>query len=255
MATIMCDRMRSKMEAGQMCKGIHCSSADMTLYEVAALSGIDYVWLDTEHAAINMESILNGMMVLQGRGVSAIVRVANCDPVLAKTYLDNGADGIVFPMVCTAEQARLAVAACRYPPKGIRGFGPRRCYDYGNMPAAQQVEYADKHVMPIIQIEHVDAVNNLDEILAVEGVEYAVIGPMDLSLSVGKVGQLEDPEVKGMLDTIIDKCKARGVKIGLSTGPNRKLYEYCMEKKIDFISVGNPVSYLKRGIQQVLFND
>lgn len=255
MAKIMCDHMRSKLEAGQLCKGIHCSSSDMTLFEQAALTGIDYVWIDTEHAAIHAESVLNGMMVLQGRGVSAIVRVPNCDPVLAKSYLDNGAEGIVFPMVNTAEQARLAVAACRYPPVGVRGFGPRRCYDYGDMSAAEQMEYANKHVMPIIQIEHYEAVNNLDEILSVEGVDYAVIGPMDLSASVGKVGQLEDPEVRGLLDTIFAKCKAHNVKIGVSTGPNRKLYEYCLAQGVDFISMGNPCSFLKYGIKQWLFND
>lgn len=255
MAKIMCDRMRSKLEAGETCRGIHCSSSDMTLYEAAALSGIDYVWIDTEHAAVNMESVLNGMMVLQGRGVSVIVRVPNCDPVLAKQYLDNGADGIVFPMINTAEQARTAVAACRYPSAGVRGFGPRRCYDYGEMGAAEQVEYANKHVMPIVQIEHYEAVANLDEILSVEGVEYAVIGPMDLSLSLGKVGQLEDPEVKGMLDTIFAKCRAHNVRVGVSTGPNRRLMDYSFEKGVDFISVGNPVAYLKYGIRQWLFND
>lgn len=255
MAQIMCDRMRSKLADGERCKGIHCSSSDMALYEIAALSGIDYVWIDTEHAAIHMENVVNAMMILQARGVSAIVRVASCDPVLAKPYLDNGADGIVFPMVNTAEQARLAVAACRYPLTGIRGFGPRRCNDYGAMNAAGQLAYADKHVMPIIQLEHCEAVKNLDEILSVEGVEYAVIGAMDLSASVGKTGQLDDPEVKGMLDTIFAKCKEHNVKIGLTTGPNRKLYEYCLKQGADFVSMGDPISCLENAIRQWLFND
>lgn len=255
MPRLMCDRMWNKLHAGEFCKGIHLSSSDMTLYELAAISGIDYVWIDTEHAAVNKESVLNGMMVLQANNVSAIVRVPSCDPIIVKTYLDNGADGIVFPMINTAEEARIAVEACRYAPLGIRGFGPRRCYDYGDMKAAEQVEYANKYVMPIVQIEHYKAMENLDEILSVEGVEYAVIGPMDLSLSVGKVGQLEDPEVKGMLETIFRKCKEHNVKVGVSSGPNRRLYDRSRELGADFISIGNPCSYLKYGIEQWLFND
>ena len=255
MANLMCDRLKTKLDSGEFCKGFHCSSSDLALYEVAATTGIDYIWIDTEHAAISPESVQHGMMVAQALGVSVIVRVANCDPVLAKPYLDNGADGIVFPMVNTAEQARLAVAACRYPLAGVRGFGPQRANGYGAMGAAQQVAFGDKQVMPIIQIEHYEAVNNLDEILSVEGVEYAVIGPMDLSASVGKVGQLDDPEVSGMLDTIFAKCKEHNVKVGVSTGPNRKLYERSRAQGASFISMGNPYVFAKYGIDQWLFND
>jgi len=255
MAQLMCDRLKKKLEAGEFCKGFHCSSSDLALYELAATSGIDYVWIDTEHAAVNMESVLRGMMVAQAHGVSVIVRVAQCDPVLAKPYLDNGADGIVFPMVNTAEEARLAVAACRYPLAGVRGFGPQRANGYGAMKAADQIAYGDQHVMPIIQIEHVDAVNNLDEILSVEGVDYVVIGPMDLSASVGKIGRMDDPEVSGMLDTIFEKCRHYNVKVGVSTGPNRALFDRCRAQGAGFISMGNPYAFLKYGIEQWLFND
>lgn len=255
MAQLMCDRLKKKLAAGEFCKGFHCSSSDLALYELAAISGIDYMWIDTEHAAVNMESVLHGMMIAQAHGVSAIVRVAQCDPVLAKPYLDNGADGIVFPMVNTAEEARLAVAACRYPLAGVRGFGPQRANAYGAVKAADQVSFGDKHVMPIIQIEHVDAVNNLDEILSVDGIDYAVIGPMDLSASVGKVGQMDDPEVSGMLDTIFAKCKEHNVKVGVSTGPNRALFDRCRAQGASFISMGNPYSFVKYGIEQWLFND
>lgn len=255
MKQLMCDRLKKKLAAGEFCKGFHCSSSDPQLYEVAAVSGIDYVWIDTEHAAVNMESVLAGMMIVQAQGVSVIVRVAQCDPVLAKPYLDNGADGIVFPMVNTVEEAKLAVAACRYPPEGVRGFGPLRANGYGAMGAADQVAFADKQVMPIIQIEHYEAVKNLDGILSVEGIDYAVIGPMDLSASVGKVGQLDDPEVSGMLDTIFEKCKAHNVKVGVSTGPNRKLYDRCRARGAGFISMGNPYAFAKYGIEQWLFQD
>ncbi len=244
----MCPRLREKLDRGEFCRGVHVPSCDLNFYEIAALTGMDYVWIDTEHAASTRSSVVNGIIALQALGVSAIVRVPECDPVLAKPFLDNGADGIVFPMVNTPQQAALAVSACRYPPRGVRGFGPVRASDYGGMSATKQIAFADAHVMPIIQIEHHLAVEHLDEIFSVEGVEYAVIGPMDLSLSVGKAGQMDDTEVRGMLDAIFAGAKRHGMKVGFSMGLNKALYQYGRENGALFISAGNPYEFFKKGI-------
>ena len=245
---LMCDRMKVKLDRGEFCRGVHIPSCDLNFYEIAALTGMDYVWIDTEHAASTRSSVVNGIIALQARGVSAVVRVRKCDAELAKPFLDNGADGIVFPMVNTPEQAAMAVAACRYPPRGTRGFGPVRANDYGGMDPIRQIAYADANVMPIIQIEHHLAVERLDAIFSVEGVSYAVIGPMDLSLSVGKPGRMNDPEVHGMLETIYEKARRYNVKLGLSMGLDRILYDDAKEHGALFISAGNPYEFFKRGI-------
>lgn len=102
------------------------------------------------------------------------------------------------------------------------------------------------------------AVGNKDHHIAGDQLAAGAVngfGAMDLSASVGKTGQLDDPEVKGMLDTIFAKCKEHNVKIGLTTGPNRKLYEYCLKQGVDFVSVGDPISCLENAIRQWLFND
>lgn len=247
---LMCGRMKEKLDRGEFCRGVHIPSSDLSFYEIAALADMDYVWIDTEHAAADRAVVRDGMMVLQARGISAIVRVPKCDAVLAKPFLDNGADGIVFPMVNSADEAAIAVAACRYPPQGTRGYGPLRASDFGMLPAGEQIAFANRQVMPIIQIEHHLAVERLDSILDVEGVAYAVIGPMDLSLSVGKPGQLDDPEVRQMLETIFAKCRSRGVKLGLSMGLDRALYDYGVANGALFISAGNPYAFFLKGMRE-----
>lgn len=248
----MCGHFKQKLASGEFCQGVHCSSNDVAFYEINALMGMDYVWIDTEHAAVSLPAIICGMSVLQARGVSAVIRIAKCDATLAKPYLDNGADGIVFPMVNTPEQAEIAVKACRYPPKGVRGYGPLRANAFGEMKAAEQIEFADDHVMPIIQIEHHIAIERLDEILSVDGVQYAVLGPMDLSLSVGKAGQLEDSEVIGMIKAAFDKCAKHNVKLGVSMGLDRRFFEYCSGLGAAFISAGNPYSFYKYALGEWL---
>ena len=246
----MCGHFKEKVDAGAFCRGVHCSTGDLAFYEISALMGVDYVWIDTEHAAMTMTSVVNGISLLQARGVSAIVRIAKCDETLAKPYLDNGADGIVFPMVNAPELAEIAVKACRYPPLGNRGFGPQRASAYGELNAAAQIEFANRHVMPIIQIEHRVAVAHLDEILRVEGVNYAVLGPMDLSLSVNKPGQLDDPEVADMIETVFEKCAAHQVKLGVSMGLDKRFFEYTKARGAVFISAGNPYSLYKYALDQ-----
>ena len=117
------------------------------------------------------------------------MRVPWNDPVLIKPVLDIGAAGVIAPMVCTAEEATRFVAACLYPPKGIRGFGPRRPSNYGLAPAPEFCEEANATIFPIAQIEHATAVKNIDEIVAVPGIAALMIGPFDLSGSMGFPGE------------------------------------------------------------------
>src|SRR5206468_751155 len=157
------------------------------------------------------------LMATKGSEAVGLVRVAWNDPVLIKPVLDIGAAGVIVPFVRTAEEARLAVAACRYPPQGIRGYGPRRPTNYGRLGGPEYCQMANDAVLVHVQIEHADAVRNLDEILAVPGIFAVIIGPNDLAASLGYTGQSRHPEVLKIIDVVIAKAAKARIPVGLGS--------------------------------------
>src|SRR5207244_391059 len=135
-----------------------------------------------------------------------LVRVAWNDPVLIKPVLDIGAAGVIVPLVRTAEDVHRAVAACRYPPEGIRGFGPRRPSQYGQLGGPEFCQAANASVITIVQIEHHEAVANLGEILAVPGLTGIVVGPNDLAGSLGHMGDTRHPDVLRTIETVLTQA-------------------------------------------------
>lgn len=232
--------------------GVHCVSADLAFYEIAGLTGCDFVWIDTEHAAITLPMVLAGVAAAQSAGSAAVVRVAKNDPVLAKPILEMGADGVIFPMVNSPEEAERAVSACLYPPAGCRGFGPLRANQYGAVPPQEYREKADRSILKIIQIEHADGVRALDEILEVKGIDLVVCGPMDLSASVNKLGRMRDPEVRALMDGVIRKCRAAGVPFGVSVGYDPDLRDYWRSMGASFLSMGNPYIFFRQMTAKIL---
>lgn len=240
------ERVRAALDVGRPALGTHCFCEDIGFYEMCGMLGYDYVWIDNEHAGLTDITIRNGIVGANASGCAAFVRVRCNDPALAKPVLEMGPDGIIFPMVNTAEEAERAVKSCLYPPKGTRGFGPIRAMKYNTLPEVDlddYVEQANRSVLKIIQIEHETAVKNLDEILEVPGIDLVICGPMDLSASVGKIGRFSDPEVSGLMNSIIDKCKDHGVNYGLSIGYGMDLVKYWLDRGANFVSMGNPYDY------------
>src|SRR5437868_4013098 len=150
-ATTFADKLRQKPP----CLGTCITFTDPTVTE--ALCGVfDFVWIDMEHNALSLEAVQGHIMATKGSETTPIVRVAWNDPVLIKPVLDIGAAGIIAPMVRTAEETRRLVAACRYPPEGIRGFGPRRPSNYGRDGGAEFCKSQNESIMTIAQVEHTD---------------------------------------------------------------------------------------------------
>jgi 2-keto-3-deoxy-L-rhamnonate aldolase RhmA len=173
-----------------------------------------------------------------------LVRVAWNDPVLIKPVLDIGAAGVIVPFVRTADEARRAVEACLYPPAGVRGFGPRRASHYGRLGGPEYCREANESVIVIAQIEHVDAVRNLDEILAVPELTSIVIGPNDLAGSLGLIGQPRHPRVLEAIQTIIATARRKNVPVGLATGYDAvQLVEWASEG-VQWLAIANDTSLL-----------
>ena len=239
------EKLRAKMENHELCFGTHCSNTELDFYEMCGFLGYDYVWIDSEHAAVTFPMLKNAIIATNAGGASAFVRVPDHQMCNAKPVLECGPDGIIFPMVNTAEEARKCVSICTYPMKGTRGFGPLRALDYGTMPLDKYIEKSERSLLKLMQCEHVESVRNLDEILEVEGVDGIICGPMDLSASIGKMGNYFDPEVMALMQQIIDKCKAHGKPFGLSIGVDMNLVAFWIEQGASFLSMGTPLDYFR----------
>lgn len=221
--------------------GTHILLGHPDITEMFSEAGFDAIWIDMEYTAIDKKDTLLNIMATAGTDAAPFVRISWNDPVIAKPILDMGAEGIVFPYIRSAEEAEKAVQACLYPPDGIRGFGPLRAVKYGKIDTMDYIHERSRDIWKIIQIEHIDAVNDLDRILAVEGISAIIIGPCDLSGSLGLLGQTMHPKAKGCYENVAKKCKHANIPFGVSTGydPNRKeQIDYWIELGVNLLFLG-----------------
>ena len=238
------DRFNEKIARGETVIGAHISLADSCVTEMLGKMGNEFLWIDWEHSAMDRQHIQNHLIAAKAAGIAAFVRIPWNDHVLAKPVLEMGPDGIVFPMIRTVEEAKSAVAASTYPPKGARGFGPRRANHYGMMPTGEYLEQVDSSFWKIMQIEHVEAVKNLEWILEVEGVDTIVVGPNDLSGSIGLLGQTRHPEVMKLLDEIGEKCVRAGKPFGTSIGWHKQTVEDWKRRGVSWIACGGDTGFM-----------
>jgi len=206
-----------KLENKEMIYGTLICIGDMTVTECISSVGFDLLWIDCEHTPISGVTLQNSLIAAHSGGTPAWVRIPWNDPVLAKPVLDMGADGIIFPYVRSADDARRAVAACEYPPAGVRGFGPMRASMYGEVPQMEFVTKTYRECRRVIQIEHIDAVNDLENIVKVDGVDAFIIGPNDLSGSLGMIGQVKAPEMIEIYKKAAAVLRESGKPFGVAT--------------------------------------
>lgn len=244
---------RERWKNGELIIGAHVFSTDASIAEALAYQGFETVWIDGEHCAFDKEGILHHIMAVKSGGAASFVRIPWNDQILAKPILEMGPDGIIFPSVSSKEQAEAAVKACMYPPKGVRGFGPRRAQKHGAISKCDYLQQVEESFLIMIQIEHVDAVNHLEEILEVEGIDLVIVGPNDLSASVGHLENTSHPEVISLYDKIEAVCKKKHKPFGVSIGPGDELViKRWIQRGISFLSCGDEFSYLCMGSHNTL---
>jgi 2-dehydro-3-deoxyglucarate aldolase/4-hydroxy-2-oxoheptanedioate aldolase len=181
--------------------------------EIISLAGFDWVLIDMEHSTLSLDAVQSALQAA-GEKIIKIVRVPGNDEIWIKRVLDTGCDGILVPMVKSAGEAELAVASARYPVTGNRSVGVTRAHGYGS-DFAGYVERANREIIVMIQVEHIEAVNNIDSILAVKGIDAVFIGPYDLSSSMGLMGQTDHPDVKAAIEIVKNKCRKAGLPWGI----------------------------------------
>jgi 2-keto-3-deoxy-L-rhamnonate aldolase RhmA len=174
--------------------------------EILARVGYNWICVDLEHGSIDIESMTNLFRAIEANNAVAVARLPLNDPIWIRRSLDAGARGLILPMINSAEEIESAIHHAKYPPKGERGFGYSRA-NYFGMDFEGYIAQANETIAIIAQIEHKEAINNLDAILQVPDLDAVFIGPLDLSGSYGKVGQLDSPEMRDALKRYLESCK------------------------------------------------
>jgi 2-keto-3-deoxy-L-rhamnonate aldolase RhmA len=223
-----------------------------SIAEIMADAGFDWLCIDLEHSVIDYSEAQQLIMAIQGKGLKAFVRVGENNTRVIKRILDAGADGIIVPSVNSAKEAQKAVNSVKYPPVGTRGVGLARAQGYG-FNFEDYRDHKTKEIQLIVQIEHIQAIKELDAILQIEGVDGTFIGPYDLSGSLGKPGQFDDPEVIAALERYEEIAKKYNKLIGFHVvSPDYRLVIEKQKKGYDFIAFSFDAFFLGQTIRDQL---
>ncbi|MCX6578708.1 MAG: aldolase/citrate lyase family protein [Candidatus Aminicenantes bacterium] len=217
--------------------------------EILASAGFDWLFVDMEHSAIDI-SCMQHILQAGQRHCPCIVRSPSHEEVWLKKILDAGADGIIIPLVNTAEEAKRVIRFCKYPPEGGRSIGIARAQGYG-MNFREYVAEANEKIAVILQMEHIDAVKNIDAIVKVPGIDALFIGPYDLSGSMGMTGQVNTPEVRRQIEILGNACIAAGLPMGIFTTDPAEV-KPLMEKGYSLIAVGIDAMILGKAAKETL---
>lgn len=243
----MSHHFRQRLIAGERLLGTMISLGSTEIAEVLSNIGFDWFFLDAEHSSMDAAAL---QRVMQGAGETpCIVRLSDGGDVSIKKALDVGAAGIIAPMVNSAEQAAQVVRWAKYAPLGTRGVGIGRAHSYGlNFQA--YVDRANEDTAVIVQCEHIDAVNNIDAIVRVPGVDAVLIGPYDLSASLGRLGEVKHPEVVAAIDRVTAACRTVNRPLGIF-GLSAEAVQPYIERGYTLIVAGIDVTLLGTAAQNL----
>jgi 2-keto-3-deoxy-L-rhamnonate aldolase RhmA len=240
--------LKEKIQKGQPVVGAFVGLGHPDVTEILSRAGFDWLLIDGEHGPLGLETMQTMLMAMNGSSCTPIIRVEWNDPVIIKRVLDIGAYGVLIPWVNSKEEAEAAVQACKYPPEGIRGWGPRRAERFDPDYRAT----ANDEVLISVQIETQKAVDNLDEIASVEGIDALFIGPYDLSnnMGFGIPPQWDNPRFLGAIEAVIHVCEQYGKAPGLYA--NKDNIKWAVEKGFVYNTVGEADEFLTYGAEQSL---
>ncbi|WP_180994745.1 aldolase/citrate lyase family protein [Clostridium sp. chh4-2] len=244
--------LREKMEAHEQLRGTHVCMSDSSICELIGGLGFDFIWIDMEHSYLSCETVHRHIIAARAANTASLIRLPQDDLTVTKKVLEMGPDAVIFPMITSAGQADKLIRTTLYPPDGDRGFGPMRAIRYGLDDA---VEYIDKKSLDLcrfIQIEHKDAVENLEELVQNPFIDGYIFGPNDLSGSIGKLGRMYDPECVALIQKAAGILKHHGKNFGVSLGGCEEgALRFWKELGANILSSGTDYRYILNGAKAV----
>jgi 2-keto-3-deoxy-L-rhamnonate aldolase RhmA len=238
------EKLQEKWARGELCVGTNVTFTDATVTELSGEAGFDLVWIECEHSAMGLSDALEHVRAARAAGIVPFIRVPSCDPVVVKPFLELHPAGIILPRINSVEDAEQAVKSCRYPPRGVRGYGPSRGVRFSGITQQEYIERVDQEMLVILQIEHIDAVNQIDKILEIPGVDSIVTGPNDLSATMGLFGQTSHPDVVAAVEKVYSSAIRKGMPTGHSTGYDPEGIQRWIDMGLSWICVDNDWSML-----------
>ncbi|MBZ0198925.1 MAG: hypothetical protein K8H86_03590 [Ignavibacteriaceae bacterium] len=242
--------LKQKLQNKELTIGSWLSFGYTPICEMMAKSAFEWLVIDMEHTATDNYNAMQMIQVINLCGCTPLVRVGANDELLIKRIMDSGASGVIVPMVNTKEDAEMAVSFIKYPPSGKRGVGLFRAQGYG-MEFDEYKNWVEKESICIVQIEHYKGVENLSEILSVEGVDGFIVGPYDLSGSIGTPGKFNDPGVIKLFGEVANFAKNSDKPAGFHiVKSDRELMKSKIEEGYKFIAYGDDMVFLGEKIYE-----
>jgi 4-hydroxy-2-oxoheptanedioate aldolase len=232
------------LKTGKVQIGLWCSLSNNYVIEVVAGAGFDWLLLDTEHSPNELDMVLSQLQAVAAYPAHPVVRVPWNDMVCIKRYLDIGAQTLLIPYVQNEQEAKSAVAYTRYPVEGLRGMaGTSRATRFGRI--KDYAKTAQEELCVLVQVETQTAIDNIEKIAAVDGIDGIFIGPADLHASLGYAGETANPKVKPIIDEAIRRIRKTGRAAGILTSDETNAKEW-LELGCQFVAVGSDAGILAR---------
>jgi 2-keto-3-deoxy-L-rhamnonate aldolase RhmA len=208
--------MKETLDRGELAYGSFCALKDPAIIEILGYAGFDFGIIDLEHSSLDLSTMEHFIRAAKVAGITSIVRTPQNDYATVLRAVEAGADGVMIPHLMSAEMGRRVVNMAKYPPLGMRGIdGSTRVARYGNVPMDEHMKQQNERLLVIGMIEDKEAVDNLEEILEVKGIDLLFIGAADLSTSYGLPHQVTHPTVRGAIKSVFERANRAGMKVGV----------------------------------------
>jgi len=239
----------SRLRKGDLLLGTILTLPSPEVAELLSQSGLDWLFVDMEHTLLDVQHVQRILQAV-GKEFPCLVRVPSMDEALIRKVLETGPSGIVVPHVNTTEEVEMILRWSKYPPEGTRSVGVSRAQGYG-LSLEDYMDRANETIVVVPQVEHIDAVNNIESIVRVPGLSAIFVGPYDLSGSMGKLGKVTDPEVQDLIRKVKGACLKVGLVPGIF-GVDAVAVKPYIDIGYSLIAIGLDTSYLLKSIQQTL---
>jgi 2-keto-3-deoxy-L-rhamnonate aldolase RhmA len=243
--------LKRALKEGRVVVGATITVPNVDTALAAANAGFDFLWIEMEHGPISLQSLHEILLATRGASAVPITRVPVNAPWLAKQVLDMGSLGVVFPFTSTRELAEQAAAACRYPPLGVRGFGPGLASSRYGVSGSDYAAFADENVLVVVIIEEKRAVEAIESIASVPGIDVLFIGANDLSYSLGVRGRTDDPLVEQAVEKVLAAGRKFGVPVGYPASDPAQINRR-IAQGFRFFQTGNELGLMRNAARELL---
>ena len=241
--------LKEKIKNKEKTIGMYVQLSDISISRISGLAGYDFIWVDTEHSYMSLETLLGHIYALKSTNTPVVVRLPQNDLTATKHILEMGVDGIIFPMVRNQDEADSLIASTLYPPRGNRGFGPMSAIDYGFRDVNDYIKNDTENLVRFVQLEHIDAINNLENIVKNKYIDGYIFGANDLSGSLGMLGNCYSEKISQIIKSTTDYLHEKNKYVGIAAGGiTEDIIRHWSSFGADMLCAGADFDFIREGV-------